>query len=322
MCPSIRDRAALDFVSGFSRQLTLVFTMAQTISLPKPISANSGFEVWTERILDRASYAGRDWNEEAVHDLRVALRRCRSMAEALDEVNPTPGWRKLKKFSRPLFHALGELRDVQVERSWTKKLAPSGDPVRRRLLTLLAGQEKSARSKAERALDAFDRKAWKKLARKLAPEARFFPLESVVFQRLALARLNTAADLFQRARKSRSTVAWHRLRIAVKNFRYLVENFLPQRCDAWCDDLRRMQDLLGEVHDMDVLRARVRRLSVKSGPAVVAQWNERIDAKRKSCLEEFVQLSAGPNSPWLTWRAGFQWGHALVAASTPQRRTA
>jgi len=294
--------------------------MAETITLPKPTSTNSGFEVWMERVPERATQVGRDWDPDAVHDLRVALRRCRSMAEALDEVNPSPGWRKLKKASRASFHALGELRDVQVERGWIKKLAPSGDPVRRRLLAVLAAQERSSRVKAERALDAFHQKGWKKLTRKLSSKAEFFPLESVVFQRLALARLNTAADLFQRARKSGSSVAWHRLRIAVKNFRYLVENFLPQRCDAWCDDLRRMQDLLGDLHDMDVLRAKVRGLAPKSGPAAVAQWMERIEAKRKACLEDFLQLSAGPNSPWLTWRAGFQWGHALVASSIPQRR--
>jgi len=112
------------------------------------------------------------------------------------------------------------------------------------------------------------------------------------------------------------------LRIGIKHFRYLVENFLPQRSEVWGDDLRRMQDLLGEVHDMDVLRAKIRRNSARLSAAAVAQWNERIEAKRKSCLEEFLQLSAGPNSPWLTWRAGFQWGHALVAASVPVRRTA
>jgi CHAD domain-containing protein len=296
--------------------------MAQTISLPKPASSNSGFEVWMDRVLERAAETGRNWNADDVHDLRVALRRCRTMAEALNEVNPSPGWRKLKKSTRELFHALGELRDVQVERGWLKKLAPSGDPVRRHLLTVLAGQEKVCRAKAERALNAFDRKSWKKLTRKLAPKAQFFPLESVVFQRLALARLNQAAELFQKARKSRSTVAWHRLRIGVKSFRYIVENFLPQRCEAWCDDLRRMQDLLGDVHDMDVLRAKVRLLSVRLRPSLVAQWNERIDTRRKGCLEAFLQLSNGPSSPWLTWRAGFQWGHALVAASVPERRTA
>jgi len=281
-----------------------------------------------DRVLDRAEQAGRGWDADDVHDLRVALRRCRTMAEALGEVNPSPGWRRLKKASRDLFHALGELRDVQVERGWLKKLGPSGDPVRKHMLRLLAGQEKLHRANAEQALDAFDRKAWKKLARKLAPKAQFFPLESVVFQRLALARLNEAAELFQKARKGRSAVAWHRLRIGIKHFRYIVENFLPQRSEVWSEDLTHMQDLLGDVHDMDVLRAKIRRSSARLSPArlspaAVAQWDERIDAKRKACLEEFLQLSAGPNSPWLTWRAGFQWGHALVAASvSPVRRSA
>src|SRR5215471_14591594 len=122
--------------------------MGQTISLLKPASANSGFEVWMERVLERATEAGQDWDADAVHDLRVALRRCRTMAEALDEVNPSPGWRKLKKASREVFHALGDLRDVQVERGWIRKLAPSGDSVRRRMLTLLAAQEKVSRAKA------------------------------------------------------------------------------------------------------------------------------------------------------------------------------
>jgi len=297
--------------------------MAQTISLPKPISAQSaGFEVWMERVPERIDRAEREWDADDVHDLRVALRRCRTMAEALNEVNPSAGWRKLKKASREPFHALGELRDIQVERDWLKKLGPSGDPVRKRMLRLLATQENAQRGKAERALDAFDRKGWRKLTRKLSPKARFFPLESVVFQRLALARLNEAADLFQKARKTRSAAAWHRLRIGIKHFRYLVENFLPQRSEVWGEDLKRMQDLLGNVHDMDVLRSRIRRSTLRTNPAAVTHWMERIEAKRKACLDEFIQLSTGPRSPWLAWRAGFQWGHALVAASVPARRTA
>jgi len=297
--------------------------MAQTLSMPKSLPSKvAGFEVWMDRALDRTQQVAREWDADDIHDLRVALRRCRTMAEALDEVNPCPGWRKLKKCSRDLFHALGDLRDVQVERDWLKRLAPSGNPVRKHMLRLLLVEERLHRSKAEQALDAFDRKGWKKLARKLAPKAQFFPLESVVFQRLALARLNEAAELFQKARKSRATVAWHRLRIGVKRFRYVVENFLPQRSEVWGDDLRRMQDLLGDLHDMDVLRAKVRRSASRLNAAAIAQWNERIDAKRKACLEEFLQMSAGPNSPWLAWRAGFQWGHALVAASVPVRRTA
>ncbi|HXY77182.1 MAG TPA: CHAD domain-containing protein, partial [Candidatus Acidoferrales bacterium] len=63
--------------------------MAQTITLPTPGNGKKlGFEVWMSRVLENADKAGRDWDADDVHDLRVALRRCRTMAEALDEVNP------------------------------------------------------------------------------------------------------------------------------------------------------------------------------------------------------------------------------------------
>ena len=55
-----------------------------------------GLEAWMERVLLKAEEARHGWDANAVHDLRVALRRCRTMADALSEVNPGPGWRKKK----------------------------------------------------------------------------------------------------------------------------------------------------------------------------------------------------------------------------------
>ena len=297
--------------------------MAITIPLRGGVSAKDiGLEVWMDRVLERVERVRRGWDADEVHDLRVALRRCRTMADALSEVNPNPGWRKLRKASRGLFQALGELRDTQVERAWVKKLGISGDPVRRRVLRALAIQERALREKAQKAIGRFDHKAWRKLTRKLAPKAEFFPLESVVFQRLALLRLNTAAALFEKARTRRSRVAWHQLRIGIKNFRYVVENFLPQRSEAWGNDLRKMQDLLGDVHDMDVLRARIRSNPLKLDPAGVAEWVKKIDAQRKTCLQQFLKMSTGSGSRWPTWRAGLQWGHSLMAQASLARRTA
>src|SRR5579863_2008554 len=137
--------------------------MALTFSLPAGHSAkNAGLEVWMDRVLERAEQVRGSFDPDSVHDLRVALRRCRTMAEALSEVNPGPGWRKLKKSSRPLFHTLGILRDTQVEREWVKKLGVAGDPIRRHLLRILSHQEKKHRADAERALNRFDRKDWRK----------------------------------------------------------------------------------------------------------------------------------------------------------------
>jgi CHAD domain-containing protein len=297
--------------------------MAITIALASNHPARGvGLEVWMDRVLERADQVRHGWDADGVHDLRVALRRCRTMADALSEVNPGPGWRRLKRASRELFQALGKLRDTQVKRDRVKNLGPPGDPVRRHMLRVLTRQEIKDQKIASRALDEFDRKEWRKLTRKLIPKSRFFPAESVVFQRLALARLNGAAELYQQARKRRSSVAWHRLRIGLKLFRYTVEGFLPQRYEVWSEDLKRMQDLLGEMHDLDVLRSDIRRSAAKLNPAIIAQWLEKIDRERKVHFQELAAKTAGPESPWLIWRAGFQWGHALSARSVAERRTA
>lgn len=272
------------------------------------------------RVVDRAAKAQRGFDIDDVHDLRVAIRRCRTMADALSEVNPAPGWRKLKKATAPMFRALGELRDVQVASAWVKQLGPARDPVRRHMLRLLLRREPQCRRSAEEALEGFDRREWKKLTRKLGPKARFFPLESVVFQRLALARLNHAAELYQQARRKRSSAAWHRLRIAIKRFRYVVDNFLPRRYEVWADDLKRVQDLLGDIHDLDVLRAAIRRDAPRLNSGAVAAWVQRIDAERKSRFTELNSKLSGPQSLWLTWRAGFPLGHLLIAAPVPQRQ--
>jgi len=290
--------------------------MAQAIPISGGISGRRiGLEFWMDKVPGEIDRAQRDWDPDAVHDLRVALRRCRTMADALSEVNPAPGWRKLKKASRAVFHRLGELRDTQVARDWVKRLSAPKDPIRGHLLRFLTGQEKTQRKAAGHVLNRFDRKAWRKLAKKLPDKAEFFPLESVVFQRLALTSLNEAVELYRRARKARSRVAWHRLRIGVKKFRYIVENFLPQHHKVWSEDLKLMQDLLGEVHDLDVLRITVRRQCADRDPAGVAAWLERIEVERGKRLDQFRAKVNDKEFLWLSWRAGLQGGNTLQTVS-------
>lgn len=292
--------------------------------MPSGGSAKSiGLGLWMDRVLERALNVEPRCNPGAIHDLRVALRRSRAMAEALREVNPAPEWRKIKKSSSKLFHSLGDLHDTQVARAWVRKLAPAGDPVRMHLLRLLSQREKQQRKLTAKALRDFDRKNWRKWKRRLHPKARFFPPESVVFQRIALARLGQAFALYQQARRKRSSLAWHRTRIGIKRFRYVVENFLPQRHAAWEKDLKRFQDLLGEMHDLDVLRIVIRRETKKLDPAAVAPWLSKIEQESKARLKEFLDRSTAEDSPWTIWQQGFRTVHVLAAAPVPaERRTA
>ncbi|MGH9758243.1 MAG: CHAD domain-containing protein [Candidatus Acidiferrales bacterium] len=283
----------------------------------------TGLQPWMDRVLELTDQVRHEWDPDDIHDLRVALRRCRTMAEALSQVNPDPGWHKLKKTTRDLFHIMGDLRDVQVERQWAKKIGAPGNSVRGHLLKILARKERSARAETQRALESFDRKNWKKWSRKLPEKSRFFPAESVVFQRLALGRLNEAAELYQRARGGRSRVAWHRLRIALKSFRYVTENFLPQRYDAWRDDLKRVQDLLGDVHDLDVLRGELICHKKELDAPAVEIWKKKIDEERKIRLDEFRGKITDRESLFLVWRSAFGWGHTLqTALASPPKNAA
>jgi CHAD domain-containing protein len=298
--------------------------VALSIVVPPGKTVKSiGLGVWMDRALDRSAKIEPRWRPDDIHQLRVAFRRARTMAEALGEVDASPAWRKIKKLSRELFHALGDVRDTQVTREWVRKLAPAQDPARKHFIEVLAQREKKQKKAAAKALENFDRKHWRKLRRKLDPKAGFFPLESVVFQRIALARLSNAYNLYEQARRRRSSVAWHQTRIGIKHFRYVVENFLPQRYAMWEKDLKRFQDLLGEIHDLGVLRSLIRRVGKKIDKAAVERWVTKIDDARKTRLAEFQGKSESANSPWLIWRDGFHVaGRALTSGPLPERRTA
>jgi CHAD domain-containing protein len=274
------------------------------------------------RVAELADKARNGWHSDDIHDLRTAIRRCRTMADALSEVNPDPGWRKLKKSTRKLFRALGELRDTQIKLEWLKKLGPASDPLRKVVAPALEQRIFLQKKVCDGALAKFDPKDWRKLSKKLSGRAQFFPAESVVYQRLALTRLNEASALYEIARKGRSRIAWHRVRIALKHFRYTLENFVPRRGEPWVNSLKAMQDLLGEVHDLDVLRREIWRHKTKLEPAIIERWLEAMQQRRKRRLAEFTAMVAGNPPVWQTWRAEFRSVPTLQLVPAIPERTA
>jgi exopolyphosphatase/guanosine-5'-triphosphate,3'-diphosphate pyrophosphatase len=274
-----------------------------------------GLLFWMRRVLAEWRRVERDFAAEAVHDLRVALRRCRSLADGLMTVDSDPAWLAMKRAGRRLFRRLGELRDTQVMLEWTRKLAQPTDPAGTALTTLLTERESLLKAKAEKALDRFDRVQWKAWTKHLAGRAQQVALEGPVFQHLALARWQQAHALHQRAVRNRSRIAWHALRIGVKRFRYTVENFLPQRHEAWGADLKHIQDLLGEVHDLDVLWTTLPLAGSLFDDAARERWRDVIERERASRLAAYRQKMCGRNSQWHAWREELPAAEALSEAA-------
>lgn len=279
--------------------------MANVVLISPAVAVKkSGIEFWMIRALKECRRARRKFTPETVHDLRVALRRCRSIAGGMFELDADPAWAKLKKASRKLFRALGALRDAQVLTEWVPKLCPEEDPVRAQILTILGQREHEARATARQALNGFDQKNWRHLAKQLDKRTQGFALDGPVFQSVAIRRWTEAYALDERARQRRSRVAWHRLRIALKKFRYTVENFLPQRHELWGDGLKRAQDLLGAVHDLDLLQQLLREVAPHVPAPDLERSKRAITAERSNRLAEYRQLTAGDASLWRVWQQG------------------
>ena len=277
------------------------------------VERKSGLLYWAQRVVEECEDASQDFAADPVHDLRVAIRRCRSMADGFLSVDPDPGWKQMKRMAKPLFASLGELRDVQVMMEWVSKLSAADDPARPILLLELQVRETQLKAAAQQELGNFDRKQWLSLNVRLTERAKQVPLGGSVFQLLALERWNDARELHKTALRNRSGNAYHQLRIGIKRLRYTVENFLPSLHDQWSKDLRDLQDALGEVHDFDVLWTML-RIHHEVAPEVRAHWHTIIQAERNRRLTLYRERMVGRKTLWQKWHSALPVGPALRRA--------
>jgi CHAD domain-containing protein len=327
----------------------------------KIASKTTGLRYWMLRALEECDHVSSGFSADPVHDLRVSLRRCRSMADGLIAIDPDPGWKAMRKAGKQLFQNLGSLRDIQVMMEWIDKIwidqdptdkasaenetrtlvpvsgqkgesasnsldqeagEPHGarDPASRAMFAILRDRESEQKREARAALDEFDRKQWRQWSKTLPQRAAYVRPGSAVFKHLALERWTAARDLHTRALRNRSQVAFHTLRIGIKRFRYIVENFLPAEHRLWSGDLKHMQDLLGEVHDLDVLWSTALNCHVFPDSASRQRWHARILEERTKRIDEYREKTVGPNSLWDTWRAGLPQGKQVQQIATQRMK--
>lgn len=276
--------------------------MASPAPRLSPAKTKTGLALWMERVLEECDRAGTGLTPDAVHDLRVFLRRCRSVADGVMAIDPDPQWKRMKKAGRRLFRSFGALRDVHVMQEWTRRLSGPEDRIATALLDSLAFRESQLKTEAAKAVQAFDKKQWRKWSIALPRRLLRLRKGSEVFQHLALERWTEARQLHRRVLRNRSRIAFHSLRIGIKRFRYTVENFLPQHHHDWADDLKELQDLLGEVHDLDVLWASIQQLPVHDDDQAKFQWQRKIAFERDQRISSYRKKMMGKDSLWQVWR--------------------
>ncbi len=275
------------------------------MSLPHSATEEKvGLPYWMDRVLEEHSNVGGTLPAEPIHDLRISLRRCTLIAEIMRGLDPGADWKAMRKSARRAFQQLGTLRDTQVLAEWIEKLRDPGDTSADALLGVLKKKHEQDRSDSRTALREFDRKEWRTWRREFAKRYLRVVSDRAACESLVLEIWESVRDLNRRAQRSRSFRAYHRLRVGLKKFRYAVENFLPSMYQGWAADLKLLQDLLGEIHDLTVLDQMIVKNRILFEESALAAWRAKVDAKRSSQLHEYRAKMTGRNSPLRIWREG------------------
>ena len=223
-----------------------------------------------------------------VHQARVATRRLR---EALPLVTSGVRARKLGRAMRRLTRSLGPVRELDVAIVMLGELGASRE-VPRSAVHCLEQSIRDERRRVHRHLvKAVERCNFEKLGKKAMTAARKHD-DAIASEgaggrarQLAEARLRAAARA-ERLLEAIDNAAviylpdrLHQVRIAVKKLRYSLEvlsELSGSRATARILTLKAAQDLLGRMHDFEVLIARTRALQ-GSGRATNLQLSADLD---------------------------------------------
>jgi CHAD domain-containing protein len=226
--------------------------------------------------LKRALPAAQKGDADRLHEARVATRRLR---ERLPLVLPSSSGRKIVRKVRRLARALGPVRELDVAIQTLDALGDMGDvpPAAVAKLRQLMRQERQrlhvdmCSEVAQIDIDKLRRRAV------AVAQKRYSSLAPARDARRLIAAQERAAERAIRLRAAVDNAAGlylpdrlHDVRIAVKKLRYaleLVREMKRSRALTRIAILKEAQDLLGRMHDLEVLIGRVRAVQGSSSAA-------------------------------------------------------
>lgn len=257
------------------------------------------------------------WNVNAVHDMRVALRRLRSALRDFVQVIDEKPLKRVKGDLKKVADALGAIRDLDVAVIALDEFASQSSD--NDIVEGIGEIARDLRERRERAhtrlqktlesisLDDLRRRFSDRIDDALRQQELFRPGTLNEAGRTVIeARMQEFCDMSTAIYDPFDGIELHDLRIATKRLRYAIELFAV----AWGDEiagfaaeLTKMQSFLGEVHDCDVWTATLTK-NLKENDKAKTQTSKKAAAW---LLSKFVAKRSkeyrGALELWSDWQA-------------------
>lgn len=250
---------------------------------------------------DRWRRAAETFDPEDIHDLRVSSRRLREGFLLFAAAYRPESVRRAARGVRKVTRLLGALRNTDEALVFFRRMAETAaGSAGRHLARIIARHEdlrREQRRQLRRGLRELDpRRTREALARIVASPALFSPPPSGIDPFTTIAafaaerlreRLDDVLALVSDACREADVEAQHRLRIAVKHYRYRLEilSFLPGDAFAALHAaIKAYQDVLGTMHDLDVFAGMVRHEGLPSADECVILTNIAGERHRQFAL--------------------------------------
>jgi CHAD domain-containing protein len=239
------------------------------------------------------------YSEEAVHDLRVATRRLLSTLDLLASIHPEGDLRKARRLLKKQLAMFGPLRDVQVQLLSIDKMLPSFPELQGFYDTLMKREHKLAQrlgaavkriktNKVRKAMRAATKQVEALLGTpEMQQERRTEAIRAVEVAFNRVVECKQAID-------PTDSASIHRMRVAFKKFRYMVESLAPVLDRATSTQLKAMnafQGSMGDIQDAEVLLTNAtvfaRKRSVEN-EASLARALEELSRRRTALIDAFL----------------------------------
>jgi CHAD domain-containing protein len=212
-------------------------------------------------LLDAARRVQDGSDREAIHDVRVAIRRLVATLKLWGSDDPDAADGVVVRSFRRLRRRLGEVRELEVQVGWLEpRVCDHGSEA----AEILARMQKRLLRSLDRAKQRLRGRRLKRLGKLLKLLAAEFDLtaadEAMVLVRAQqrVAKLGRAAhDALANARATSSAEELHEARLRIKKWRYAIESLRdiePTTPLPELGPLREIQEVLGDIHDRWTLR--------------------------------------------------------------------